>query len=86
MDAMSDDEMEGEDGGRGPQMSRSFNAITPAQLALVLAAAAGGGRYYLDEMSDDEMEGEDGGRGPQRRRSFNAVTPPQLAEALAAAA
>jgi len=44
LDEMSDDEMEGEDGGRGPQRSRSFNAITPAQLAQALAAAAGGGQ------------------------------------------
>jgi len=42
LDEMSDDEMEGEDGARGPQRSRSFNAITPAQLAQALAAAAGG--------------------------------------------
>jgi len=43
LDEMSDDEMEGEEGGgRGPQRSRSFNAITPAQLAQALAAAAGG--------------------------------------------
>lgn len=44
LDEMSDDEMEGEDGARGPQRSRSFNAITPAQLAQALAAAAGGGQ------------------------------------------
>jgi len=45
LDEMSDEEMEGEDGvGRGPQRSRSFNAITPAQLAQALAAAAGGGQ------------------------------------------
>eukprot|EP00090_Calanus_glacialis_P044908 TRINITY_DN8063_c0_g1_i1.p1 TRINITY_DN8063_c0_g1~~TRINITY_DN8063_c0_g1_i1.p1 ORF type:complete len:381 (-),score=169.91 TRINITY_DN8063_c0_g1_i1:121-1263(-) len=43
LDEMSDDDMEGDDGGRGPQRSRSFNAITPAQLAQALAAAAGGG-------------------------------------------
>jgi len=44
LDEMSDDEMEGEEGGgRGPQRSRSFTAITPAQLAQALAAAAGGG-------------------------------------------
>jgi len=44
LDEMSDDEMEGDEGGRGPQRSRSFNAITPAQLAQALAAAAGGGQ------------------------------------------
>jgi hypothetical protein len=32
-----------EESGRGPQRSRSFNAISPAQLAQALAAAAGGG-------------------------------------------
>jgi len=42
LDEMSDDEME-EDGARGPQRSRSFNAITPAQLAQALASAVGGG-------------------------------------------
>ena len=45
LDEMSDDDMEGEEGGgRGPQRSRSFTAITPAQLAQALAAAAGGGQ------------------------------------------
>ena len=44
LDEMSDDEMEGEDGGRGPQRSRSFNAVTPPQLAEALAASAGGGQ------------------------------------------
>jgi len=45
LDEMSDEEMDGEEGtGRGPQRSRSFNAITPAQLAQALAAAAGGGQ------------------------------------------
>ena len=43
MDELADEEMDAEDGGRGPQRSRSFNAITPAQLAQALAAAAAGG-------------------------------------------
>ena len=42
LDEMSNDYMEGDDGGKGPQRSRSFNAITPAQLAQALAAAGGG--------------------------------------------
>ena len=46
LDAMSDDEMEGEDGGRGPQMSRSFNAITPAQIALLLEVVKVGSNIF----------------------------------------
>ena len=41
LDEMSDDYIEGDDGGRGPKRSRSFNAITAAQLAQALAAAGG---------------------------------------------
>lgn len=42
LDEMSDEEMEEEGAGGGVQRARSFNAITPEQLAAALSAATGG--------------------------------------------
>jgi len=77
LDELSDEEMDAEDGSRGPQRSRSFNAITPAQLAQALAAAAAGGGQggLIPFQGVTGMAPQIGGTGPSQ--SGPGATAPQ---------